>query len=173
MFISDGLKCCPQVYFCFYSLKKVNKPKRRLQSLMFHSWWVLTSYFSKNVYDFLTVKTSSKWMHGAARYTGFLPFFSCIQVLSSVWPSHLDQDKRSMKQMRIKQKSKFLCVFLSVLPKIMMFIIGVMETFGGCGPPCGENVRSPVVMCRPPWWFMEVGPADQSVTINSGVGSIF
>jgi len=96
-----------------------------------------------------------------------------IQVLSSVWPSHLDQDKRSMKQMRIKQKSKFLCVFLSVLPKIMMFIIGVMETFGGCGPPCGENVRSPVVMCRPPWWFMEVGPADQSVTINSGVGSIF
>ena len=61
MFISDvfGLKWCPQVYFCFYScffslsirqsLKKVNEPKRRLQSLMSHSWQVLTSYFSKNV----------------------------------------------------------------------------------------------------------------------------
>ena len=60
--------------------------------------------------------------------------------------------------------------------KILMLIIGFMEfmeSIGGCGSPCGVNVRSPLVMCRPPWWFMESGPAYQSGAIKSGSGSIF
>ena len=43
-----------------------------------------------------------------------------------------------------------------------MLIIGVMESIGGCGSPCGVNV-----------WFMEGGPAYQSGAIKSGSGSIF
>ena len=64
-------------------------------------------------------------------------------------------------------------ISISVLPKIMMLSIGVMKSVGGYGSPCGVNVRSPLVMCRPPWWFMEGGPAYQSGAIKSGSGSIF
>ena len=160
--------CLLSFYSCLFSLsirqslKKVNKPKRRLQSLMSHSWQVLTSYFSQNVYDFLTVKTSSKWMHGAARYTGFLPFLLSSKSYPVCGPLTWTRTRGQWSRWG-ENRSQNSCVFSC---KILMLIIGVMESIGGCGSPCGVNVRSPLVMCRPPWWFTGVGSADQLVPLS-------
>ena len=128
-----GMKWLPVIIFLYVFLfvhqcsfkcprRRLNKPKRRQKFDVSFLAGFCQEVFSIKYISFQAWKTMSRWWYGAGDTLALLHSQQlAIQGLSSVRPSHLDQDARHWCRWRFQEDQNSLCCFNGVIQLLGRF----------------------------------------------------